>query len=102
MFKYNKTKYDMQSFLDFITNHKNKKPMAIEAYVNEKYQQWEAESIMNDEKSKLQEKYPAYKSLLQEYHDGVLLYEIMKDKVWRSEEHTSELQSRPHLVCRLL
>src|SRR3989442_2448174 len=24
------------------------------------------------------------------------------DKVFRSEEHTSELQSRPHLVCRLL
>src|SRR3989442_14598185 len=21
---------------------------------------------------------------------------------WRSEEHTSELQSRPHLICRLL
>src|SRR5207253_10992560 len=24
------------------------------------------------------------------------------DGVWRSEEHTSELQSRGHLVCRLL
>src|SRR2546422_4436700 len=24
------------------------------------------------------------------------------DSVWRSEEHTSELQSRLHLVCRLL
>src|SRR5215813_4047645 len=24
------------------------------------------------------------------------------DKLGRSEEHTSELQSRPHLVCRLL
>src|SRR5690554_7428203 len=24
------------------------------------------------------------------------------DRVERSEEHTSELQSRPHLVCRLL
>src|SRR3989442_10818580 len=23
-------------------------------------------------------------------------------RAWRSEEHTSELQSRPHLVCRLL
>src|SRR5690554_7491794 len=23
-------------------------------------------------------------------------------KIFRSEEHTSELQSRPHLVCRLL
>src|SRR5690554_7398352 len=30
--------------------------------------------------------------------------EVMKDlgKHQRSEEHTSELQSRPHLVCRLL
>src|SRR5690554_2841727 len=25
-----------------------------------------------------------------------------KLNIWRSEEHTSELQSRPHLVCRLL
>src|SRR5690554_5187860 len=27
---------------------------------------------------------------------------IVKDGKYRSEEHTSELQSRPHLVCRLL
>src|SRR5207253_8895354 len=26
----------------------------------------------------------------------------MKGQQWRSEEHTSELQSRGHLVCRLL
>src|SRR5690554_7005587 len=26
----------------------------------------------------------------------------LADKLTRSEEHTSELQSRPHLVCRLL
>src|SRR5690554_762647 len=35
--------------------------------------------------------------------DGVLIEELLvnyKDKI-RSEEHTSELQSRPHLVCRL-
>src|SRR3989442_8568824 len=27
---------------------------------------------------------------------------VSKDLATRSEEHTSELQSRPHLVCRLL
>src|SRR3989442_8431020 len=30
---------------------------------------------------------------------------LLDDRIcapWRSEEHTSELQSRPHLVCRLL
>src|SRR5690554_7782985 len=30
------------------------------------------------------------------------LYTIGKTTTTRSEEHTSELQSRPHLVCRLL
>src|SRR5690625_6562078 len=39
--------------------------------------------------------------------DGVVAYEHIEDYVvtpteWRSEEHTSELQSRGHLVCRLL
>src|SRR5207253_4243654 len=27
---------------------------------------------------------------------------VIGPKLWRSEEHTSELQSRGHLVCRLL
>src|SRR5690554_7491031 len=27
---------------------------------------------------------------------------VYNDQIYRSEEHTSELQSRPHLVCRLL
>src|SRR2546422_3717133 len=48
-------------------------------------------------------------------HDGLTVYDYVKvaakrnpsyqglaDKLGRSEEHTSELQSRLHLVCRLL
>src|SRR5690554_345035 len=31
-----------------------------------------------------------------------ILAEIEEANIARSEEHTSELQSRPHLVCRLL
>src|SRR5690554_7304361 len=34
------------------------------------------------------------------YHDALSRSEEVKE--FRSEEHTSELQSRPHLVCRLL
>src|SRR5690554_7621272 len=33
---------------------------------------------------------------------AIKLEKWSKAGVWRSEEHTSELQSRPHLVCRLL
>jgi len=34
------------------------------------------------EEAQLETKYPAFKALMTEYHDGVLLYEIMNDKVW--------------------
>lgn len=82
MFKYNGVKYDMQSFLNYLNDNQKSRPMSIEQYVNDKYKAWQDEQIIADEKSRLKEKYPAYKALLQEYHDGVLLYEIMKDKVW--------------------
>src|SRR5690554_349858 len=41
------------------------------------------------------------------YYSQEILFELAKtlgavDNKLRSEEHTSELQSRPHLVCRLL
>src|SRR5690554_2811862 len=41
---------------------------------------------------------------LPEYDEAVLRRELQLFPDWfvRSEEHTSELQSRPHLVCRLL
>lgn len=82
MFKYNDTKYDMLSFMNYMASSKKTAQMPVEKFVDEKYKEWQAAEIMNDEKSRLEEKYPAYKALMQEYHDGVLLYEIMKDKVW--------------------
>src|SRR5690554_7744494 len=41
------------------------------------------------------------------FKQGELEYSVffgskMYERPFRSEEHTSELQSRPHLVCRLL
>src|SRR2546429_1547604 len=37
-----------------------------------------------------------------EHQDRCLAPLATRRKMWRSEEHTSELQSRLHLVCRLL
>src|SRR5207253_8715264 len=39
--------------------------------------------------------------VIDRYHAGVTIAEDVRDSP-RSEEHTSELQSRGHLVCRLL
>src|SRR3712207_6886177 len=36
------------------------------------------------------------------FFKGIIFVEVERDHVSRSEEHTSELQSRQYLVCRLL
>src|SRR5690242_20876356 len=42
-----------------------------------------------------------YSSRLREVRSIVVAWEL-KCSIWRSEEHTSELQSHVNLVCRLL
>lgn len=43
---------------------------------------WEKAAILEYEERLLPAKYPEYKALVNEYHDGILLYEVMQDKVW--------------------
>lgn len=43
---------------------------------------WTSELVIEKEKSLLDKKYPEYRALMTEYHDGILLYEIMSDEVW--------------------
>lgn len=67
----------MQSNYRGLRSESEMKPM-----IDEQYGLWEKQAILEYEESKLAEKYPAYKALVTEYHDGILLYEIMSDKVW--------------------
>src|SRR3989442_6131116 len=43
-----------------------------------------------------------YHSIVWAVAGELMFRDCMEPEVLRSEEHTSELQSRPHLVCRLL
>jgi len=58
------------------------------------YQDWVKKAILEYEESKLPSKFPAYKALITEYHDGILLYEIMSDIVWnKAMRDTSGLEN---------
>lgn len=46
------------------------------------YHSFLKDKILDYEKQRLPEKYPDYQYLLQEYHDGILLFEIMDRQVW--------------------
>lgn len=47
------------------------------------YEKFVADRLMAFEKSRLEEKYPEYKALMQEYKDGILLFELTDQKVWK-------------------
>ena len=50
--------------------------------VTKQYKSCEKAAILQYEESILPTKYPEYRALLKEYHDGIILYEIMQDRVW--------------------
>jgi peptidyl-prolyl cis-trans isomerase SurA len=55
---------------------------------------WEKAAILEYEESLLPAKYADYRALVKEYHDGILLYEIMSDKVWnKAVKDTAGLRS---------
>ncbi|MGB3463756.1 MAG: hypothetical protein WBA74_00725, partial [Cyclobacteriaceae bacterium] len=48
-----------------------------------KYNQFLERSILEFEGDHLENKYPEYANLLNEYRDGILLFDIMEEEVWR-------------------
>ena len=61
--------------------------------IDDQYKNYEKAAILEFEESKLSDKYPEYKALVKEYHDGIILYEIMSDKVWnKAVKDTSGLK----------
>jgi peptidyl-prolyl cis-trans isomerase SurA len=76
-------KFGQQDFARYMeNNYRGIRKDRNEVVVNQQFKSWEKDRILGYEESKLTGKYPEYKALITEYHDGILLYEIMQDKVW--------------------
>ncbi len=44
---------------------------------------WENETLLAYEESQLEAKHPVFRSLMEEYHDGILLFNISEMKIWQ-------------------
>ena len=75
--------YTQIDFAKYIQKHPTKsKKKAVRPAVNRLYVDFVQESCISYADSKLESKYPDFKSLVQEYHDGILLFELTDQKVW--------------------
>ena len=83
MFVLDGKNFGQQDFADYMEkNYRGVRKDANDVVVKQQYKAWEKEAILAYEESKLAGKYPEFKALITEYHDGILLYEIMTDRVW--------------------
>jgi peptidyl-prolyl cis-trans isomerase SurA len=75
--------FTQQAFAKFLEkNYRGIKRDENKIVVAKQYKSWEKAAILEYEESILPTKYPEYRALLKEYHDGIILYEIMQDRVW--------------------
>lgn len=58
------------------------KPEEFAGFLDERFDAYVQERMARFEKDRLEEKYPEFRALVQEFHDGMVLYEINTTKVW--------------------
>lgn len=70
-----------------------KKEMNVAVFVDETFAKWSEDMIIAYEDSNLENKYNDFRLLMQEYRDGILLYELTDEKIWtKAVKDTTGLQ----------
>ena len=87
--------YTQKDFAVYLENHQSKRAKTdFTMLVNDMYKEFVNESCLAYEESKLATKYPDFKALLQEYRDGILLFDLTDKNVWsKAVKDTTGLKS---------
>ena len=68
----------LNSFIEYLI-----KNQSVGSNIDIMYQDFLNVSLLNYEKSQLENKYPEYKALINEYREGILLFDLTNKKVWK-------------------
>jgi peptidyl-prolyl cis-trans isomerase SurA len=82
IFVLNNEKFTVGKFFAFLkTNHPDVKEFAGDSF-DKYFNSWVENELTAYEDLRLENKYPEFKYLLQEYYDGILLFNISDQKIW--------------------
>lgn len=75
--------YSQQDFAAYLAaNQRKRTKESIPGFVNSMFTTFSNEKCLAYEDSQLESKYPEFKMLIREYHDGILLFELTDQKIW--------------------
>jgi peptidyl-prolyl cis-trans isomerase SurA len=83
MFTLSNNSYTQQDFSKFLEDHQSHKSgSSPKAVANNSYNDWVNENCISYEEKHLDSLYVDFRNLMQEYRDGILLFELTDKKVW--------------------
>lgn len=87
LFKLEKQEFKIADFVEYIKKHESAQPFMSEgSYAYQLYDEFVKETVFAYEDAHFEAKYPDFKLLVQEYHDGILLFDLMDKEVWKKAE----------------
>jgi peptidyl-prolyl cis-trans isomerase SurA len=95
LFEINKKKYTVNDFFSYIKDKQKVRRNATPTqYMRVLYNDYVNDQLIAYEEAHLGEKYPDYRMLVKEYRDGILLFQLMDEKVWsKAIEDTAGLKN---------
>lgn len=79
----NKETFTQKEFSEYLISNMRKQPLVEpRSYVNQMFEKYLGDACISFEEKNLEAKYPEFRLLIQEYRDGILLFELMDKKVW--------------------
>jgi len=75
-------KHSQADFASYLNRNQGASQINIEVYVNSLYERFVEESVLEFAEDQLPEKFPEFRHLVQEYHDGILLFDLTDSLVW--------------------
>ncbi|WP_266204067.1 peptidylprolyl isomerase [Pontibacter kalidii] len=87
--------YTVADFYTYVKEEQRPRTNGSAAHaMNLLYDNFAEQSLLEYERNNLENKYTDYRMLVQEYHDGILLFQLMDEKVWsRAIEDTVGLRT---------
>jgi peptidyl-prolyl cis-trans isomerase SurA len=83
MFTIGDKKYTQKDFAMYLESHQTRRAkIDASSVVGTQYKTFVDETCVNYEETQLDRKYPEYRNLMQEYRDGILLFDLTDRKVW--------------------
>ncbi len=82
VFTYADKAFSVKQFGEYILANTESAKVIPQEIVEEKLNACISTALLAQEDSQLEKKYPAFRNLINEYHDGILLFEISNQKVW--------------------